>query len=81
MANIMRRFSISEISAVDRPAQAHAKVVLMKRASDQEFNEYLADELAAEVVKANAANAEHTSTDYQVSCTHSLVHQTTSTEL
>lgn len=60
MANIMRRFSISEISAVDRPAQAHAKVVLMKRASDQEFNEYLADELAAEVVKANAANAEET---------------------
>jgi hypothetical protein len=28
---IMRQFRMSEISAVDRPAQAHAKVVLMKR--------------------------------------------------
>src|ERR1700738_572083 len=28
---IMRAFKMDEISAVDRPAQAHAKVVLMKR--------------------------------------------------
>jgi hypothetical protein len=28
---IMRQFRMSEISAVDRPAQAHAKVLLMKR--------------------------------------------------
>jgi hypothetical protein len=28
---ILRRFSISEVSAVDRPAQAHARVLIMKR--------------------------------------------------
>lgn len=31
---IMRAFKMNEISAVDRPAQAHAKVVLMKRDAD-----------------------------------------------
>lgn len=31
MKRIMRAFKMNEISAVDRPAQAHAKVVLMKR--------------------------------------------------
>jgi hypothetical protein len=31
MKRIMRAFKLNEISAVDRPAQAHAKVVLMKR--------------------------------------------------
>jgi hypothetical protein len=31
MVRILRRFAISEISAVDRPAQEHAKMVLMKR--------------------------------------------------
>lgn len=30
--NIMREFTINELSAVDRPAQSHARVVLMKRA-------------------------------------------------
>ncbi|WP_407146257.1 hypothetical protein [Bradyrhizobium sp. ORS 86] len=32
MAKIMHALKISEISAVDRPAQAHAKAVIMKRA-------------------------------------------------
>lgn len=32
--NIMREFTISELSAVDRPAQAHARVSIMKRAED-----------------------------------------------
>jgi hypothetical protein len=31
--NIMREFSISELSAVDRPAQQHARMTLMKRAA------------------------------------------------
>jgi hypothetical protein len=35
---IMRRFSISEISGVDRPAQAHARVAIMKRADDDEVS-------------------------------------------
>ncbi|WP_156953316.1 hypothetical protein [Afifella pfennigii] len=33
---IMRDFQIEEISAVDVPAQAHAKMVIMKRADDHE---------------------------------------------
>ena len=33
---IMRKFTISELSAVDRPAQVHARSVLMKRADDDE---------------------------------------------
>ena len=31
MARIMRSFKLAEISSVDRPAQAHAKAVIMKR--------------------------------------------------
>lgn len=31
---IMRTFKLNEISAVDRPAQAHAKMTIMKRADD-----------------------------------------------
>jgi hypothetical protein len=34
MKRIMRAFKMNEISAVDRPAQAHAKVVIMKRDFD-----------------------------------------------
>ena len=33
---IMRAFKLNEVSAVDRPAQAHAKMVLMKRADDSD---------------------------------------------
>ena len=33
---IMRKFTISELSAVDRPAQVHARSVLLKRADDKE---------------------------------------------
>ncbi len=33
---IMRKFKLTEISAVDRPAQAHAKSVIMKRVDDDE---------------------------------------------
>lgn len=32
--NIMRRFKISELSAVDNPAQKHARMAIMKRADD-----------------------------------------------
>lgn len=35
---IMRAFKMNEISAVDRPAQAHAKVVIMKRQEDSEMD-------------------------------------------
>lgn len=65
--NIMREFTISELSAVDRPAQAHARVALMKRADDDEsFGEGLAElqerllELAekAGVKKQKATKAE-----------------------
>lgn len=34
MKRIMHKFRMNEISAVDRPAQAHAKSVIMKRADD-----------------------------------------------
>ena len=34
--NIMREFTISELSAVDRPAQAHARMTIMKRADDNQ---------------------------------------------
>ena len=34
--NIMREFTISELSAVDRPAQAHATMAIMKRYTDDE---------------------------------------------
>lgn len=34
MKRIMHKFKMTEISAVDRPAQAHAKSVIMKRADD-----------------------------------------------
>lgn len=43
---IMRAFKLNEISAVDRPAQAHAKMVLMKRADDEP--EYWKAEFSAE---------------------------------
>jgi hypothetical protein len=36
---IMREFTISEISAVDRPAQTHAVKTLMKRADKQEHDD------------------------------------------
>jgi hypothetical protein len=35
MKRIMRRFVINEISGVDRPAQAHARAAIMKRADDE----------------------------------------------
>jgi hypothetical protein len=35
MKRIMRRFVIKEISGCDRPAQAHARAVIMKRADDE----------------------------------------------
>lgn len=57
--NVMRAFKISEISAVDRPAQEGAKAVLLKRNTNQgelsmptekEFQKKL-DDLAAELAK------------------------------
>ena len=33
---IMREFSIDELSAVDKPAQAHARMAIMKRADPEE---------------------------------------------
>jgi hypothetical protein len=39
MKRIMRSFKLNEISAVDRPAQAHAKVVLMKRDDDPYYRD------------------------------------------
>ncbi len=33
---IMREFTITELSAVDKPAQAHARVAIMKRADPEE---------------------------------------------
>lgn len=36
---IMREFSLAEISAVDRPAQARAKATIMKRSSSQETDD------------------------------------------
>jgi hypothetical protein len=38
---ILRKLRITEISAVDKPAQAHAKAVLMKRAADIDDDEDL----------------------------------------
>ena len=34
---IMRAFRLAEISAVDRPAQAHARMAIMKRAADHGY--------------------------------------------
>jgi hypothetical protein len=34
---ILHKFKINEISAVDKPAQAHAKAVIMKRADDEDM--------------------------------------------
>lgn len=47
MKRIMRAFKLNEISAVDRPAQAHAKVVLMKRDDDakKRFLKLIEDQL------------------------------------
>ena len=33
---IMREFSIEELSAVDKPAQAHARMTIMKRDSSED---------------------------------------------
>lgn len=35
MPNVMEEFDLSEISAVDRPAQAHAKATIIKRVDDK----------------------------------------------
>lgn len=37
--NIMREFTIAELSAVDRPAQAHARAVIMKRDVSKDYGE------------------------------------------
>jgi hypothetical protein len=39
--NIMREFTITELSAVDRPAQEHARAVIMKRAGEQQEHDHM----------------------------------------
>ena len=39
---IMREFVLNELSGVDRPAQAHAKALIMKRDDMEEFDKFLA---------------------------------------
>lgn len=57
MKRIMRSFKLNEISAVDAPAQKHARMLIMKRAEplDKQIEERLAAELADEVLKAQKA--------------------------
>ena len=47
MKRIMRAFRLDEISAVDRPAQAHAKAVIMKRDDMPDLSKFLADQTVA----------------------------------
>jgi len=47
MARILRKLEIQEISAVDKPAQKHARAVIMKRHTD-----YTSDELVALIHKS-----------------------------
>lgn len=50
---IMREFSIDEISAVDRPAQAHARMTLMKRSgNDVNKDDYGAPQAIVQEVQA-----------------------------
>jgi hypothetical protein len=44
---IMRTFKLAEVSCVDRPAQEHARVVVMKRAEEQDAKALLLKSLAA----------------------------------
>ncbi len=46
---IMRAFKLNEISAVDRPAQAHARAVLMKRADAPDLSRFLAPGVAKDL--------------------------------
>jgi hypothetical protein len=68
---IMRAFKMTEISAVDRPAQVHARMSIMKRddgalpqtekeieMTEAEIAKKIADATAAEKTKAEAAEAE-----------------------
>lgn len=61
---IMKEFSITEISGVDRPAQAHARTVIMKRDDKAQENEMTPEEkakmeaLAAEKEAASKKAAE-----------------------
>jgi hypothetical protein len=50
MARILRKLEIQEISAVDKPAQRHARAVIMKR-----HTEYTPDELVALIKKSVVA--------------------------
>lgn len=55
MARILRKLEIREISAVDKPAQRHARAVIMKQ-----HTEYTPDEIVALIQKSvDAGEAEH----------------------
>ena len=46
---VMRAFKMNEISAVDRPAQAHAKALIMKRDDMPEIEKFLAPDFAKDM--------------------------------
>lgn len=60
---IMREFSISELSAVDSPAQKHALAVLMKRADPVEKTERTTSEVNGHTHTYDDAESGSTSTD------------------
>lgn len=47
---IMRKFSITELSSVDRPAQAHATMTLLKRHETQETDDMQFTKIAGDTV-------------------------------